>query len=168
MAKITPPSPGVSNIGEDGSRRSLGVETPRRGRDRGARDREPLRNLEGARVVDPRSPPAGVRQKLPDVVEIPIRRKVSTRTRTTFTSADGETYTLQTHDERGRPLPSREMLCLFLAIRELNVGGDPFTVFNAFKLKIEDVDGKLVYPVPGSEAAAPAAPPASFSLGQDD
>lgn len=166
MSRVKLPEPGVSNIGEDGKRTPTGIAPPKRGRLAPTRDREPLKNVEGARRIDPRAPPAGVQAALPDIVEIPIKTKRSARTRTTFTSADGETYTIQTHDEKGRPLPHRNELCLFLSIREMNVGGDPFTVFDAFKLRIEDVDGKLVYPVPGTQAAEPAEPK-GFTLGED-
>lgn len=83
---------------------------------------------------------------------------------TSYTSVDGNTYVFRTHyvKERKRiAVPRRNELALFLALREVGLGGTPFPVMDAFKLKIEDADGKLVYPVPEQEEG----PNENFSLG---
>lgn len=70
---------------------------------------------------------------------------------TTFTSVDGEVYTFRTHfrkDGKKLPVPRRNELAIFIALREVGIGGSPFPVLDAFNLKIDDVDGKAFYPVP--------------------
>jgi len=163
MAKVKLPTPGVSSIGEDGSRSGVPVApAPRRPL---ARGQDPIRNREGARQVDPRAIPSGTNRTQQDIIEIPIKRKLSSRTKATFTSVDGETYTFQTHDDRGKPLESRLVLSLYLAIREVELGGSASPVFDAFRLRIEDVDGKIVYPIPGQEPEKDQ-PKGAFSLGE--
>jgi hypothetical protein len=83
-----------------------------------------------------------------DIVEMDINRTRKPRRHTaTFQSVDGKTYNFRTHDTKGKPLPYRESQALFVALREQRLGGDVFAVFEAFKLRIEDMDGQVVYPV---------------------
>lgn len=157
------PSPGVSNIGENGSRRSIrqDVRPAQPGR-----FREPLKNIAGARNIDPSAPPPGTSRNVSTVVEIPMGRRTSNKTRATFRSADGRALSFQTHDEKGRAHPTNHTLCLFLAIREMRLGGDPFVVFQAFRLKIDDVDGQSVFPVPDTTPLPDLQQ--GFSMGEAD
>lgn len=157
------PTPGVSNIGENGSRRPVRPDTRPA---QGGRFREPLKNLAGAKNVDPSAPPPGTLRNVSSVVEIPMGRRTSNKTRASFNSVEGGLLTFQTHDEKGRSLPTNHTLCLFLAFREVHLGGDPFTVFDAFRLKIEDAEGKLVYPLPDATPLPDVNP--AFSMGEGD
>jgi len=67
---------------------------------------------------------------------------------------DGNDYAFRTHDTKGKPLPHRNQMCLFLALIEMQKGGSSFTVFDAYGLKFETADGDIVYPVPAAVAVA--------------
>tara|TARA_B100000035_G_C20829161_1_gene477881 strand:+ start:273 stop:638 length:366 start_codon:yes stop_codon:yes gene_type:complete len=86
---------------------------------------------------------------------------------TSYVSVDGKTYIFRTHYMKDRKLiavPRRNELALFLALREVGLGGSPFPVMDAFKLKIEDADGQEVYPVAIPEEIEEG-PNENFSLG---
>ena len=91
--------------------------------------------------------PAGTNALDRTITETVIR---DPKEHTEYTSVDGKKYTFRTHyiKERKRiAVPYRNELALFLALREVGLGGSPFPVMDAFKLKIEDADGEAVYPV---------------------
>jgi len=83
-----------------------------------------------------------------DIIEVPPPRtnKVARRM-AVFQSADGSTYKFHLLDPRGKPFPGREHMMTLLAIRELVLGGNPLVVFDAFRLKMHDVDEKQLFPV---------------------
>ena len=88
--------------------------------------------------------PAGT-NALPRKVEVSKTKKVyDPRFFAEYTSADGEEYVFRTHDKNGKPFVWRENLAIFLAIRELSIGGDGENIFKAFNVKIEDATGKKV------------------------
>jgi hypothetical protein len=144
---ITPPPPGISAIGEGGERTPVdsGVRKPRK---KGSSRGDVIARPERFRKVDPSAPPPGTQRVQPDVLEAPVGLKPSARVKATFRSCDGEVYSVRTHDDKGKPLSYRETLCLFLAMREVVLGGSPFPIFDAFRLKMSDLDGKPIYPVP--------------------
>jgi len=104
----------------------------------------------------------------------PLNRKVTEtivrdpKEHVTYTSCDGETYTFRSHYVKDRklvPVPRRNELAIFLALREVGLGGTPYPVMDAFRLSIEDVDGKKVYPVPQPAVEEEEGPNENFSLG---
>jgi len=108
--------------------------------------------------------PAGTNPLNRTITETVIR---DPKEHTSYVSVDGQTYTFRTHYVKDRKLvavPRRNELALFLALREVGLGGSPFPVMDAFKLRIEDVDGKAVYPVPVPEEVEEG-PNENFSLG---
>lgn len=147
------PPPGVSALHDDGSRVPIDADAPAqavRRKPRPAipgRREDPIRNVEGTKKVDAASP-VGVVRKDYDVVEAPMpaTRTPSSHART-FTSVDGQTYRIRTRDRQGKPLAERIINTIVLAIREQRLGGDPLDVFNAFGVRIEDIDGKVLLPV---------------------
>ena len=103
------------------------------------------REIKAERELDPSSIPAGTTPLKRTIVETTIG--FDPRLHATYTSIDGEEYTFRTHDNKGKPIPSRELLALFLAFRETEAGGSASTVLDAFRVTIEDVSGKKVYPI---------------------
>ena len=167
----TPPPPGVSTIGPAGTRSAVRVEASekptkpavKRTARRIAPGEDVLRDPSKFRVVDPSSPPPGTGRQPTDVREMDLPGVARGRN-TKFKSVDGKTYTFQTHDAKGNPLERRISLCTFLAIREMQLGGDPFAIFDAFKLKILDINGLQVYPNLSEEMEEPE--DKGFSLGE--
>jgi len=108
--------------------------------------------------------PAGTNALNRTITETVIR---DPKEHASYVSHDGNTYTFRSHfikDRKLVPVPRRNELALFLALREIGIGGSPFPVMDAFKLQIDDVDGQKVYPVqvPESEEEDPNE---NFSLG---
>ena len=117
-----------------------------------------------ARRVDVRDTPLGVKAKKYIVEEIPLDGgKVSKAETVSFKSADGETYKFAMRGDDGKILPNRIPLTLFLAMREVEVGGKASTVLSAFKVSIEDLDGKPVFPIKEEE---PVPESSDFTLGE--
>jgi hypothetical protein len=158
MAGATPPNPGVSSVGGSNAGKGDGNERARaKGGRRLKRGEDPLKNPDAGRKVNNNSQlPAGVKARVPtDIREFDIaNRSRSKRSTKTYDSVDGQTYTLRTRDSKGNPLPERMLQCLYLAVREQRIGGDPFTVFDAFGLAMEDLDGKQIYPIAPEVMAA--------------
>lgn len=96
------------------------------------------------RQIDPTSPPAGT-SKIPRVVTEEVKPR---KGRAVFKSCDGETYSLPTHGSNGQPLPERETLCILACLRELSLGGNPAPIMSAFKVKMTDVTGQVMFPLP--------------------
>lgn len=150
MAGPTPPAPGVGNIGGNAGKGDGNERARAKGGRRLRRGEDPLKNPDAGRRVSNNSQlPPGVKARVPtDIREFDIAsRSRSKRSTKTYDSVDGQTYTLRTRDSKGNPLPDRMLQCLYLAIREQRLGGDPFVVFDAFGLQMEDLDGKQIYPV---------------------
>ena len=118
-----------------------------------------------ARRVDVRDTPLGVKPKKYVVEEIPLDGgKVDNKSETvSYTSADGNSYRFAMRGSDGKVLPNRIPLTLFLAMREVEVGGLASTVLKAFKVSIEDLDGKQVFPIKEEE---PVVDSSDFSLGE--
>jgi hypothetical protein len=167
-----PPPPGVSTIDESGANRPVKeAAVAKRGRETNAArqraaGRDPI--SEKGRVVDPVSPASDLLKSKQQVVEIPIGRARSKRHSASFQSVDGERYSFATHDDRGRAFAFRENLAIFLALREIGCGGSPFPVLDAFKVSLEDADGKKLYPVPGLTHAEPPEEAKGYTLGDAD
>lgn len=111
---------------------------------------DPLQNPEKFKVVEGNpNVPVGTNRVQRDVRVGPMPKTRRPRSHMTeFTSVDGNTYVIRTHDPKGKPVPGRNELCLFLAMIEMQKGGSPFPVFEAFKLKIQDAEGAQLFPVP--------------------
>ena len=119
------------------------------------------------RRVDVRDVPLDVKPKKYIVEEIPMDGSIpADRSETvSFTSADGNTYRFAMRGQDGNILPNRIPLTIFLALREVEVGGLASTVMEAFRVSIDDLDGKPVFPLP--EPAEPSEQEDSdFSLGE--
>jgi len=167
MPMEQPPPPGVSNIGSGFERTPIEVEpvVPKRVQPKHqqkgprspsralVRDTDPvLANLNkgkgSARRVGNEAP-AGVQGKTYDVIDIPMpSMRTPTNSTCTFKSCDGKDYTFRVKDNKGRPLPFRTDLGLFVAMLEMAKGGSPVPVFEAFKFKLEDFNGQPVFPFP--------------------
>lgn len=122
---------------------------PRNGRKLQVGD-DPLENPEQYKVVEGNpNVPVGTTQVARDVRVGPMpKTRRPRRHMTSFQSIDGQVYTIRTHDPKGKALPYRNQLALFLAMIEMQKGGKPSTVFDAFNLKIADADGQQIYPIP--------------------
>jgi hypothetical protein len=93
--------------------------------------------------------PAGARATARQVVQMPMPKvRRSERFTRSFESVDGNTYTFRTRDSKGNPLPGRVAQTLYLGIVEQMKGGNPLVIFEAMGLKLIDVDGQQVFPVP--------------------
>ena len=165
---IKPPPPGVSTIDEFGQNRPIPISTQKRSnisnaaRQR-AEGRDPIAE-KGVRV-DPTQPLSEMLKSKQSVIEVPIRSSRPKRHLARYESIDGSTYAFQTHDEKGNPIQRREILCVLLAMREIGCGGSPFPVLDAFRVAIEDADGKQVYPAPGLTHEEPAEDTQGYKLG---
>jgi len=151
---------GVSAIGETGARSPVDSSSVKKKRHRGDVIADPSKG----RRVDPNLPPPGTMRNRVDIIEMPIENARSTRYVAEYQSCDGNSYSFRTHNSRGEADPRRETLCLFLAIREITLGGPALPVFDAFKLKIDDMDGKQVFPVLDITEITPDGVP--FTLGE--
>lgn len=101
----------------------------------------------GRRVMS--TNPTGVPGRESDIIEMPMpKQRLPAQSTASFESVDGNTYHFRTRDNRGKPLPDRNVMALFIALTEMAKGGSPVPVFNAFKLKIEDAQGQFYYPIP--------------------
>ena len=149
-----PPRPGVSTLPSSG----------------------PAQPISGtrARDISPDAPPLGtstssVRQV--QEIPLPVRRR-SSQYEAVYLSVDGSEYRFRTHDTKGLPVPRRNELCLFLALREAALGGTPELVMDAFRLQIQDADGLPVFPITdesrSSAEAATSLPLPSIVDSEDD
>jgi hypothetical protein len=148
------PPPGVSSTDGQGGHKSIEVDAPKRpasGRGKGRRrdvGDDVLKDVNGLRKEDS----AGISPDGTNAVERDVRigrmpkTKRPRRNMATFRSVDGEDYTFRTHDTKGKELPQNRVFALFVACREMALGGSPVPVFNAFKVKIKDQDGKQFFP----------------------
>lgn len=160
-----PPPPGVSAIGTDGASRKAVKAAPAE-KDNSVKDQPagvPAKN--GAPrlrrpgedvLVDPAKgrkvnlgTPTGVRGIESDVIEMPMpRQRLPSVGTASFRSVDGEVYSFRTRDSKGKPLPQRNEMCLFIALVEIAKGGSPTPVLEAFKLNIDDANGTKYFPIP--------------------
>ena len=154
---------GVSSIGNNGERKSVQSSSADARRQRAPKNKDVIDTSRGRRV-DPYSPPPGVMNRRVDIVEIPIEGQRDQSHIASFTSCDGIEYNFRTHDTKGNADPRRETLCLFLALRETALGGSPVAVFDAFRLRINDMDGKQVFPIVDRSEVSESS--VSFSLGE--
>lgn len=101
------------------------------------------------RRVDVRDTPLDVKPKKYIVEEVPMdgQSRADRSEDVSYESADGSTYRFAMRGPDGKVLPNRIALTVFLALREVEVGGNASTVMDAFKVSIEDLDGKQVYPI---------------------
>jgi len=150
---------GVSSISNTGERTTVASTSKRR-----RNFREDVIDTSRGRRVDPHVPPAGVMKNRVDIIEMPIESGRSDRYIASYNSCDGETYSFRTHNSKGEADSRRETLCLFLAMRELSLGGSPIPVFDAYQLKIDDITGKQVFPVVDRNEVEEV--DTSFSLGE--
>ena len=122
---------------------------PRNGRRLEVGD-DPLKNVDTFKVVEgTTNNPTGTNRLSRDVREGPMpKTRRPRRHMSSFESIDGNVYTVRTHDPKGKPLAHRNELCLFLALIEMQKGGHPSSVFEAFSLKIDDADGNRIFPIP--------------------
>ncbi len=133
---------------------------------------DPLYNRDLGREIpsQPVHGPPGVQARTPSVVEMPLPVAKSRRGHATYRSVDGKTYTVRTH-AKGQPVPFRELQCLFLAMREVALGGSPIPVFDAHKLVLKDADDQQIFPIVNMPEFAPddgdAYIGAAFSLGEE-
>lgn len=122
-----------------------------------------------ARGVDVRDIPLGAKPIKHIVEELPLdgvavaEDKSETRS---YTSADGEVYTFAFKNKHGKLLPHRIALSVYLALIEIEKGGNASGVLSAFGCSIEDLNGKQVFPF--ADAVEDEAEEATdFSLGAD-
>jgi hypothetical protein len=102
----------------------------------------------GRQIAGGGSPTAGVGTVDQDIIEMPAPRVQKARRRVArFASVDGNTYEMRIHGAKGKALPGREVMCLFAALREWRLGGDPLVVLEAYRLRLEDVNGKTLFPL---------------------
>lgn len=156
-----PPPPGVSTIGpnfqasesverpaEVPARKPAAAKTPRSQPKPRMPGEDVLVNPEaGRRVVQ--NAPTGVLSKDSDVIEMPMPAQRLPRSSTaSFKSVDGNVYAFRTRDSKGKPLPYRNEMCIFIALAEMAKGGSPVPVLEAFKLSIDDANGKKYFPIP--------------------
>lgn len=158
-----PPPPGVSAIGTDGRKTikvaaaeteaPAEVQASRTAAKSGApKPRRPGEDV----LVDPAKgrkvnlgTPTGVRGIESDVIEMPMpRQRLPSVGTASFRSVDGEVYSFRTRDSKGKPLPQRNEMCLFIALVEVAKGGSPIPVLEAFKLNIDDANGTKYFPIP--------------------
>jgi len=94
--------------------------------------------------------PSGTRATRQNIVELPVRRREARKRAATWCSVDGRTYSIPTMrrvENKLKPDPDRVLICLFMSIREMRLGGDPFAVWDAFKFELRDMEGQQLYPV---------------------
>ena len=156
-----PPPPGISTIGPDfksseaverpaeaPARKTASVKTPRSQPKPRLPGGDVLINPEAGRRIA-QNAPVGVLSRDSDVIEMPMPVQRLPRTSTAvFKSVDGNTYSFRTRDQKGKPLPYRNEMCIFIALTEMSKGGSPIPVLEAFKLSIEDATGKKYFPIP--------------------
>ena len=142
------PPPGVSAIG--GSPMTPPPSHARPPRTARAGD-EVLKNIESMRKL-PYSGVEGDTDADVDIREVPLPGHKSERGVISVPSVDGKTYKFRIRDrETGKPLPERTIICLYIAIRELMLGGNPLDVFDAFKVRLPDLDKQQLLPIIRSE-----------------
>jgi hypothetical protein len=124
------------------------TRVPRSGRRR-LPGEDALKDLDKFKVVkDGGSATAGVEGTPTDIREGPMpKTRRPNRHCATFTSIDGETYSFRTHDTKGKALQDRAVMAVFIALREIGLGGDARNVLDAFKFQLKDMDGKQFYPI---------------------
>ena len=142
------PPPGVSAIG--GSPVAPPTSHVRPARTARAGD-EVLKNVQDMRRVA-YSGVDGDTDADVDIREVPLPGHKSERGVILVPSVDGKTYKFRIRDrETGKPLPERTIICLYIAIRELMLGGNPLDVFDAFKVRLPDLDKQQLLPIIRSE-----------------
>jgi hypothetical protein len=133
MAGPNPPTPGISGISSTGAR----VPVPPR-RNRSGQLKEGIGSQ-----ADPNRPPPGARRVRQNVVEVQIANR--RKSIASFESTDGNTYSYyMKHPETGADIPSIRIFAMFLAMRELGLGGDPLNVLSAFRTALPaDINGMI-------------------------
>tara|TARA_B100000131_G_scaffold132800_1_gene129407 strand:+ start:18192 stop:18683 length:492 start_codon:yes stop_codon:yes gene_type:complete len=158
------PPTGISGIGETGDRSqiaSAAAAAPAKRRRRYNPKDEVIKNPGVAAKVN-QTTPVGVSRTPVDVIEIPIGQR-GPAPMASYTSADGENYSFKLFNDDGSLNDRRELLALFLSIRELTLGGDASVVMNAFGLNIKDANGKDVFPFSSADAGTRVEPDFSLS-----
>lgn len=148
MSRPNLPPPGVSTTDGQGGHQTIASN---RRTKRAGPGEDVLQNVEQLRAVQNTAgmTPAGVRATTRDVrIGKMPKTKRSRRHTVTFRSVDGEEYTFRTHDTKGKELESNRVFLLFAAVRETILGGNPQNVFDAWNVKLTDMDGKQFYPLP--------------------
>lgn len=144
------PPAGVSTTDGAGGHKSVAPPPPQRARRPGPGE-DVLQNVHELRQVGESTGmnPVGVQAVSRDVRigKMPKTRR-SRRHTVTFQSVDGEEYVFRTHDTKGNELPTNRLFLLFAAVREMILGGNPKNVFDAWNVKLLDVEGKQFYPLP--------------------
>jgi hypothetical protein len=168
MAMPKPPPPGVSAIGETGSRTPVASQKKtaanqnrvNKARRESGTDRKTI--LEGANVrrIQSTGPiPPGSGRVQSEIIEVDLSPAARQgKGWAVWNSIDGNTYRIQYLDTSQRPpklMPGTGAHMCSWAIREQRLGGDPLTVFEAFKLKLKDSDGQIGYPFPEGIVAPP-------------
>lgn len=167
MTKLPPT--GISGIGESGDRSQIAnaaaatTEAVSSARRKRYNPKDEVIVNPGTQAKVTRSTPVGVTQTPVDIIEVPIGRKASAPV-AAFTSVDGEDYVFRLFNEDGSLNSRRELLALFLSIREMTLGGDAAVVMSAFGLNIKDANGKDVFPF--SSAAVDKKIEPDFSLSE--
>lgn len=171
------PPAGVSTTDGQGRHQSISVEQPKRTKGRGRRPEvgeDPIADLNNYRKVSGSENPVGTGNISRDVrVGQMPKTKRPRRHMASFNSVDGNVYTFRTHQPNGKPIERRNELALFIAMREVSLGGTAFPIFEAFNLKIADADGKQFFPVPHhllnatEEAYVEEEEDNQFSLGEE-
>lgn len=151
----TPP-PGVSTTDGQGNHKPIEVDptagkTSNRRTARRMPGEDVLLNVGSMESVQDSTgmTPTGVKSLSRDVRigAIPKTRRSRKHTKT-FRSVDGKEYSFRSHDTKGKELPDNRLFMLVVALREVSLGGSPQPVFDAWGLKVTDVDGKQFYPAP--------------------
>lgn len=124
------------------------------------------------RRVNVRDTPLGVKpipyieEEIPLSGEQPVAQDKSESV--SFTSVDGQSYRFALKGKGGKVLPNRIALSVYLALIENEKGGSPSTVLDAFRVTIEDLDGKQVYPIlHKAEPPVEEEEASDFTLGAD-
>lgn len=146
----TLPPAGVSAIGADGEARDVVKPARRRTNTAHIPSDDPLMHADKLRKVNESvTTPAGTRSTRRDIREGSMpRTRTPRRHMASFDSVDGNTYTFRTHQPNGKPVPYREIQCLYLALVEVEKGGLASTVFDAFRVTMPDANGVQYYPIP--------------------
>ena len=151
------PQPGVSTPGSLSTNPVKGSINPSTEGSRPARPRR-------AEVLRPGLVGDSDASSYPSEVVVPARKTAPPKGRS-FTSVDGTTYSIPTRKKDGSPREDRVLISLFLAVRELELGGKASTVFDAMDVQITDSSGRQLLPI--SESSRASASP-SLSVHSDD
>jgi hypothetical protein len=100
--------------------------------------------IKGTKVI-PTPPPAGIKEVETTITDVPIENEVEERYFAKYRSVDGHLYKFRTHDKKGKALPYRENMAMFLCFSEIGKGGNPLPIMKAFKVELIDANNKTVY-----------------------